>query len=40
MFNLIYEYLDVSKLFYKYIDDEITCYDDNDIVFLLIQNVK
>lgn len=33
MFNLIYEYLDVSKLFYKYIDDEINCYDDKDIVF-------
>lgn len=32
MFNLIYEYLDVSKLFYKYIDDEITCYDNKDII--------
>jgi hypothetical protein len=32
MFNLVYEYLDVSKLFYKYIDDEITCYDNKDII--------
>jgi hypothetical protein len=33
LFDKIYSYLDVKKVFYRYIDDEITYYGDNDIVF-------
>lgn len=33
LFNEIYSYLDLKKVFYRYTDDEITCYGDNDIVF-------
>ena len=43
MFDQIYSYLDIKKVFYRYIDDEITCYDDNDIVFNAISysiNIK
>lgn len=33
LFDEIYSYLDVKKVFYRYFDDKITCYRDNDIVF-------